>query len=260
MAGGVKAPVPLNKDWDSTSRANAEHIANTVGMGVKDPDKLWDNIDFYTDLLESKHGDIALKNIADNKVTTSIRDAWLAKHGATMSDRSYVNIGGDEGYEAYKEAFGRLAEAAGVAERRNRERDFEATLRGKGSAPKLDLSVDDRGRASVDVPFERILNHKPTPGERERIAAVSARLSGRRDTPSSRYSETEGEPAGVFGKASAAVDRAFDEESPLGRMGDAISQVMDETIDRHSYDSEIPKDVGGSTAAWSDFNPFKRKN
>lgn len=205
-AGGAKAPVPLNQNWETTSRANAEQIANAVGMGVKDPDKLWDNIDFYTGMLESKHGDIALEKIANDKVTTSIRDAWLAKHGATIGDRAgYMNIGGDEGYEAYRDAFGALAEATGVAERRSRERQFEATLQGKGSDSGLNLNVDDRGRASVDVPFEHILNHKPTPGERDRIAAVSARLSARLGT------------------------------------------------------SEVPEDVGGSTVAWSDINPFKRK-
>jgi hypothetical protein len=308
MAGVAKAPVPVNKDWNSTSRTNAEHVASMVGLGVKDPDKLWDNIDFYTGMLESKHSDIALDSLQDNKVATSLRDAWLGKHGLTMRDRAaYQQIGGDEGYEAYQEAFGELMKA-GVAAQERKDR----------ASGGMTLSHDNRGNAIVDYTPN---NFTPTPREREVAGEVADRVTARL-APEKRLSNSGGWPASSGrsdsqsdeairshergeelrrraredaskaneGTSAEAIrshergeelrrraredaagtrtgfDKAFDsvsdmiEGTGIEKMGDVISATMDKTFDTHAHDSKVPTDVGGGTTAWSDFNPFKRRN
>lgn len=274
MDGVTNAPVPLNKNWDSTSRTNAEHVASMVGMGVKDPDKLWDNIDFYTGMLESKHSDIALDSLADNKVATSLRDAWLGKHGVTMRDRAeYQHIGGDEGYEAYQEAFSGLMEA-GVAAQARRDKAAEA--------PLFTWHRDERGNAVID---HDSIAFTPTPREREVAGEVADRvadrLSNSGDSPASSGSSdsqsdekrrsperaeellrrAREDAAGTRTRFDKAFDSATDmiEGTGIEKMGEVIHATMDKTFDIHAYDSEVPTDVGGSTTAWSDFNPFKRK-
>lgn len=305
MDGIAKAPVPLNKDWSKTSSNNAEHIASMVGMGVKDPDKLWDNIDFYTGMLESKHSDIALDSLKDNKVAPALRDAWLEKHGISMNDRAaYQGISGDEGYEAYKEAFDGLIKAGQAAQERKDSASGEMTL-----------SHDSRGNAIVDYTPS---NLTPTPREREvagevadrvsarlnsdrngriamdsrgrsesqsaeatsahergeelrRVARESARKEREDASASALRSHERGEELRRRAREDAAgtrtgFDKAFDsvsdviEGSGIDKMGDVISASMDRTFDIHAHDSEVPTDVGGSTTAWSDFNPFKRRN
>lgn len=297
MDGVAKAPVPVNKDWSKTSSTNAEHIASMVGLGVKDPDKLWSNIDFYTGMLESKHSDIALDSIKDDKVASSLRNAWLEKHGVDLSDRSsYKGVGGDEGYEAYKEAYGGLMAAAAAAQ----ERKDKAT-----ESPKLTFHRDERGNTVLDVPLGVVKDFQPTENDKEYIRKVVSNLTAEKPLSESQSAEAtsaheRGEELRRIARESASkanegtsaealrahergeelrrraredaagtrtgFDKAFDsvsdmiEGTGIEKMGDVISATMDKTFDTHAHDSKVPTDVGGSTTAWSDFNPFKRRN
>jgi hypothetical protein len=42
-------------------------------------------------------------------------------------------------------------------------------------------------------------------------------------------------------------------------VGEVISTGVGAILDRHSSDTDPAAEVGGTTIAWSDFNPFKRR-
>lgn len=226
-------PVPLNQNWESTTPSKAQYIVKQVGMRVHDSDRLWDNMDFYTGMLESKYGELALENISEYRVVPYLRDAWLSKHGATMNDRSYMKIGGSEGYEKYREAYGKLATAIGKAEQARDNKN-------------LDLSISSNGQAEADVPVERILSHPPILSEQDAFRLVASRLSASEDNE-------DKEPSSFKDRVSASIDKKIDAVFDLG-------EALNETItSRQKWRGEAPKGVGGSTVSWSDLNPFKRK-
>lgn len=227
--------VPLNQNWATTTYLQAERLASKVAEGASDPDKLWENFDFYTGMLESRFGGLAIESMNANKVTASLRDAWLSKHGFSASDRAgYMHVGGDEGYEAYRDAYIAMTKAAAKAEKHYRPSIMTTTVRD--------------GQAQVDVPFQQILDHTPTQGEREAALRAARNVSARL--------ESRDEPEGKF---DAAMERVFGDDAPIGKMSGAIGTILESTLERHSFDTEAPKDVEGTTVSWSDLNPFKRR-
>lgn len=104
--------VLANINWETFSPARASSIVEQVVLDLKDPDKLWRNFDFLTGMLESKHSDIAIDAMQRNHAAATLRDTWLKKHGVTARDRdTYTKIGGDEGYESYKETYDHMMRA-----------------------------------------------------------------------------------------------------------------------------------------------------
>jgi hypothetical protein len=84
------------------------------------PDKLWENFDTLTAVLESPYPKMGTRMIREQNILPRLRDAWLNMHGADASKPDgpggYKSIGGDDGYESYKSAHAMLSSAISGAE------------------------------------------------------------------------------------------------------------------------------------------------
>lgn len=113
-AAMAQLTVPTNVNWDKMSNVKARSLLESVKEDIENPDKLWQNFDFLNEMMESKHAPVLLS--ADDGVAESLRDTWLNMHGANAGDSStYENLGGDDGYQAYRSAVGEFGRAGNKA-------------------------------------------------------------------------------------------------------------------------------------------------
>jgi len=91
-----------------------------LAQDIDNPDRVWENFDLCTGLLESKHGPVTYKIVAEIKDRLSL--AWAAKHDVRFgSDEAYA-LEGDEGFKALYRAYD-LLNAAEISSK------FKATYR-----------------------------------------------------------------------------------------------------------------------------------
>ena len=228
---------PTNVNWDSLSRSAATKIAIDAGNKVKlaKPEELWQNFDLYTGMLESVHSDTALAFIKDDEVAHHLKTAWLSKHDYPSSS-SYKGIGGDFGWEAYEAASRHLTDAA------------RAAADSSGN-PYLQMLADDL--AVFHNSTVSAANDGYDPSNVPRVV----------EAPEPQTVETPLEPSFI-----ERLKEAREEGYPLEPFREELDEVTDITSaafegirNRHSSDTEIPAEVGGSTFEWSDLNPFKRR-
>jgi hypothetical protein len=102
--------VPMNVKWDNISAAKAKELVESVKEDIENPDKLWQNFDFLTGMLESKHSAVALAALPG--VPVKLRDTWLNMHGVDIKDVGYYSsLPGADGFQAYQDTFGNYARA-----------------------------------------------------------------------------------------------------------------------------------------------------
>lgn len=106
--------VPMNVKWGNINAAKAKELVESVKEDIENPDKLWQNFDFLTGMLESKHSAVALAAIPG--VPEKLRSTWLNMHGVDIKDTGrYISLPGADGFQAYKDTFGNFARAEGKA-------------------------------------------------------------------------------------------------------------------------------------------------
>ena len=100
-------------DWKNTSTEDAIKLAQAVTPTLSDPTYLWQNFEFYTEMLNSHHNVEAGAMLQKHEVLGTLRDAWLDMHGMTlMADRDkYMKIKGSDGYGAFIKARDKMLEA-----------------------------------------------------------------------------------------------------------------------------------------------------
>lgn len=236
---GTGSSVPTVTNWDYLTEPTAKYVATNALKDINNPEKLWQNFDFFTGMLESAHGEMATEIIRDEHVTKKLRDTWLAMHGTDITSPDvYKHIEGDDGYEAYTEASDAMREAmaeviAGPGGRAN-PRNGVRTVRPEPLPPVGPQTVT----SSIVYPK----NGNMIESTEDASAPV------RYDEPASR------EPL---------IDRIMDAKDDFAeRFGDKADNIndvlmgsVDEIVERHT--GEIPAEVGGTVTAWSDLNPFK---
>lgn len=124
MTGGGSGNVPLPSpgaslksgkgiDWKNTSTEDAIKMAQAVTPTLSDPTYIWQNFEFYTGMLRSRHRVEARALFEKHEVLGTLRDAWLDMHGAAlMVDREkYSKIKGANGYNAFIKGRDALLEA-----------------------------------------------------------------------------------------------------------------------------------------------------
>ena len=111
--------VPNNVNWDRTPIVRAEYLLNSVASDLDNPYKLWKNFDFYTGMLESRYAGKAAGSLSKHNVALRLGDAWLNMHGLTVGDKDkYSSIGGNDGYQSYRDAYAEFQNACALAEHR----------------------------------------------------------------------------------------------------------------------------------------------
>jgi hypothetical protein len=221
--GGTEVSVPANIDWEASSNEKVGKAVATIMNDIDNPYKVWDNFDALTRLVESKHGPVVLDLI--RSAEGSLASAWRKKHGENLSFMDGTYIRGEEGYGVYSDVNRAFQTAV------DRAHSHWANLKGQDQLKNSESYMEMR-LAFLEAREAPEAKEQPSPAK----VSFFEKLKGARK---------DGD--------------IFDEDSNLGKMGDVLSTAMDATLDRHSDETEVPTDVGGSTVAWSDFNPFRKK-
>lgn len=221
-AVNAAVPVPLNIDWDNTPNNKVGRVVATIMNDIDNPDKVWDNLDVLTSLLESKQGPAALGLIRGAEGRIAV--AWRKRHGDNLSFLDSTYIRGDEGYVAYSE----VNTAYQTAEGHARDRWENCTPEEKRQNMNNYMQMRPALLEARDVPE---VKEEPAPTNPSFLQKLK---EARED-----------------GDIMAPFAEKFDD------IADVISGGVEEIADRHQ--SDIPKGVDGDTVAWSDMNPFTSK-
>lgn len=100
-------------DWSRATTAEVIAQARLVAPTLSDPTHLWDNLEFYTGILNSHHHVEARALFEKDQVLSTLRDAWLDMHGMVLikDSEKYYKIKGPNGYDAFLKARDALLEA-----------------------------------------------------------------------------------------------------------------------------------------------------